>query len=150
MIIELSTKKKRRKQKIKEEFGRQPAGKNGSWTRTSNLEEIRLYYDETKEGLPSNAIDEITWNDLEMDRVFERINHTRSFIGEQVLYRRLHLLREEAQNREMEQRLNCFTEQETMRVELELELEKIGKNSADYSLPGFLLNADSWSYLQGK
>ena len=31
-------------------------------------------------------IDDITWDDLEMDDVFLRINHTDSFAGEQILY----------------------------------------------------------------
>ena len=39
-------------------------------------------------------IDDITWNDLDMDDVLLRINHTGSFIGEQVLYNRLHCLKE--------------------------------------------------------
>lgn len=38
------------------------------------------------------VVDEITWNDLEMDSIFLRINHTNSFIGEQVLYHKLHVL----------------------------------------------------------
>lgn len=34
-------------------------------------------------------IDDITWNDLDMDRVFRQLNHTRSFIGESYLYYQL-------------------------------------------------------------
>ena len=47
-------------------------------------------------------IDEITWNDLEMDAVYLRVNNCRSFAGEQALYTALHRL---SQNREAEESL---------------------------------------------
>ena len=35
-------------------------------------------------------IDDITWNDLDMDRIFEALNHTGSAVGEEVLFAWLH------------------------------------------------------------
>ena len=35
-------------------------------------------------------IDDITWNDLDMDRIFESLNHTGSAVGEEVLFAWLH------------------------------------------------------------
>lgn len=34
-------------------------------------------------------IDDITWNDLEMDKIYGKLNHTSSFMGEEYLYYRL-------------------------------------------------------------
>ena len=52
----------------------------------SRLNDIRRMHDRMSPGL----VDEITWNDLEMDEVFLEVNHTKSFVGEQLLYHRLH------------------------------------------------------------
>ena len=44
------------------------------------------------ESLPDREtdIDEITWNDLDMDRIFGELNHTCSAVGEEVLFAILH------------------------------------------------------------
>lgn len=48
---------------------------------------IRAYYDfRRNNGLDPFLIDEITWHDLDMDRVFKRINPKRCTSGEQYLY----------------------------------------------------------------
>ena len=48
---------------------------------------IRAYYDFRRgNGLDPFLIDEITWHDLDMDRVFKRINPKRCTSGEQYLY----------------------------------------------------------------
>ena len=52
----------------------------------SRLKDIRRMHDRMNSGM----VDEITWNDLEMDEVFLEVNHTKSFIGEQLLYHSLH------------------------------------------------------------
>ena len=52
-----------------------------------DMSSIRAYYDYRRDrGLDPFLIDEITWNDLDMDRVFQRINPRRSSSGEQYLY----------------------------------------------------------------
>ncbi len=48
-------------------------------------------------------IDDITWNDLEMDEVFRLLNHTRSSAGEEYLYRLL--------------RIPCYTKEELLERE---------------------------------
>ena len=48
------------------------------------LKEISIYYDLRKEVHPDEDwVDDVTWKDLDMDRIFETINHTVSFAGEQ-------------------------------------------------------------------
>lgn len=52
-----------------------------------DMEYIRAYYDFRKNaGLDKFLIDEITWNDLNMDGIFRRINPGLSTSGEQYLY----------------------------------------------------------------
>lgn len=121
---------------IRERFGKKPEE-----TRIS-LEDIRIYYEETKQEASGCVIDDITWNDLEMDRIFLRINNTKSYLGEQVMYRQLHRLEKSPQEQEhQEKRLRYFKKNEEIREKLELELHKIGKNREDYYLPMFLYNA---------
>lgn len=62
------------------------------------MEKIRRYH-ECKSAVSGTKffIDEITWNDLDMDQVFATINNTKSSIGEDGLY---HLLRTPSFDRE--------------------------------------------------
>lgn len=130
----------KRKAKRKEEFGEDPRTLPRAAKSRELLDEIAIYYEETKEELAKTAVDEVTWNDLEMDEVFLRINHTQSYIGEQVLYRRLH----ETGERDWEtweEQLSYFTEHETEREEVQEALWRIGKEREAYYLPMFLKNA---------
>lgn len=157
-----------RKERRKREFGCNPLEMPQASRCRDMLDEIAVYYEETKNELPMQQVDDVTWNDLEMDEVFLRINHTRSYIGEQVLYRRLHavgmhterlervmgeveqaILNRENQTvskhsmKEWERHIAYFSEQEEEREELEELLEGIGKTYEDYYLPMFLKNTDS-------
>lgn len=121
---------------IRERFGKKPEE-----TRTS-LDDIRIYYEETKQEASGRAIDDVTWNDLEMDRVFMRLNNTKTYLGEQVLYQQLHRLEKERKEQEnQEKRLQYLKKHDEVRENLELQLQKIGKNREDYYLPMFLYNA---------
>lgn len=136
--------RKRRAERRKKEFGENPLQFGGAERTRGLLEEIGIYYEETRDSLPENQVDEITWNDLEMDEVFLRINHTRSYIGEQVLYRRLHGAEEKGACdwESFESQVTHFMEHSSEREELEEALERIGKTREDYYLPMFLKNTD--------
>ncbi len=73
-------------------------------------------------------IDDITWNDLDMDRIFMQINHTRSFIGESYLYYRLRtpMLRNEKTD-EFEELVSWISAHPRQREQLEYFFAKIGK-----------------------
>lgn len=133
-------KRKRRERRIAE-FGKNPLELRGAERQRELLEEIRIYYEETKGLLSENQVDEVTWNDLELDEIFFRINHTRSYIGEQTLYRRLHDTGKKESWENWEARLKYFQEEEEGRQKLEEQLERIGKSREDYYLPVFLRNA---------
>lgn len=113
------------------------------WTR-SRLDKIQIYHNEILEKKDAECIDNITWNDLEMDEVFLCINRTKSFIGEQLLYHRLHDVGTEQNWKIFEEKAVCLEENETVRRKLEKKLTVIGKKEEDYHLPTFLMHTELW------
>ena len=95
-------------------------------------------------------IDDITWNDLEMDQIFMLLNHTRTSAGEEYLY---HLLRsplyQEEELDKREQLIEEITKQEDKRYDLEMALCDIGKTD-QISVYEFLSLAKELDQLQVK
>lgn len=55
--------------------------------KSGEFEKIRHYFEYLVEnGILEDYIDEITWNDVDMDRVFKQMNNTYSSVGEEYLY----------------------------------------------------------------
>ena len=79
-------------------------------------------------GFLTFCIDDITWNDLDMDRVFMQMNQTVSSPGEDVLY---DMLRRPAFDKkileEREKEIRFFDTHEQERTELQLMLASVGK-----------------------
>lgn len=122
---------KKRRQIYKKQYGNNPANDPWHYLRLERLDLIRLYHDNLKAG----TVDAITWDDLEMDDVFFRINHTRSYAGEQVLYHRLHGSSSETDWNEFERRIEFFDQHEEKRVIMEDQLAGIGKAQTSYHMP---------------
>ena len=71
------------KRMLRESYGKVP----DPYYFDGDMNYIRAYYDFRRDnGLDPFLIDEITWHDLDMDRVFKRINPKRCTSGEQYLY----------------------------------------------------------------
>ena len=73
-------------------------------------------------------IDDITWNDLEMDRVFKELNRTQSAVGEEYLFAAL--FRPECDEVELlrrERLMNLFAENPELRLEMQTSLARLGK-----------------------
>lgn len=91
-----------------------------------DLEQISHYFRrKEKEGF---VIDDITWNDLDMDRLYKMVNQTVSSPGEDVLYdmmRRPVFSREELEERE--KLVEFFSSHTKEREEMQLYLSKVGK-----------------------
>lgn len=89
------------------------------------LEAIRAFYNSR---ISEGDIDDITWNDLELDLVYQQINHTQSAMGQEYLYnllRKPELVGDTLAERE---RLVCFfMEKEPERLNLQMKLVSIGK-----------------------
>ncbi len=96
---------------------------------------IRQYYEKHKEGF---SIDDITWNDLNMDEVFKKVNYTFSAAGEEYLYyilRTPSFSQEELKRRE--ELIDYFIEHEDERVRCQFLFHKLG-NTGKYSLYDYL------------
>ena len=100
------------------------------------MEKIARYYSFHK--TEEFQIDDITWNDLNMDKVFQQMNYTYSAAGEEYLY---YLLRTPMQKKEQLERLEghvkYFTEHKEERVQYQTVFAQIGK-TGKYSIYDYL------------
>ena len=115
---------KNRKARLREGFGKKPDVHYFS----GDMEHIRAYFDFRRDsGRDGFLLDDITWNDLDLDRVFRRINPKRCTSGEQYLY---YMLRSPAVDKESYQRresLIRFAEKDpARRLKIETVLARLG------------------------
>lgn len=86
---------------------------------------IKYYYDKTAS---ENDIDDITWNDLDMDSVYKKVNHTRTSVGEEYLYSLLHKpCVDKAELLERERIISLMAENEDERLKLQIAFSQMGK-----------------------
>ena len=140
--------KKRLRKMIEDSFGKNPLEGYLYYNAGQRLDNVRRYHSAIEGAVDENwKVDDITWNDLEMDQIFLRINHTNSFIGEQTLYHKMHLL-DKGKNPEtvdrLEKRLTYLRQNPGSRSAIEMQINYIGKNEEGYYLPEFLLNSEWW------
>ena len=93
------------------------------------LESIKKYSHYKKAHIIDELrIDDITWNDLNMDKVFKRINVCLTSIGEEYLYNCLHELQSEPSRLlEREKIIEFFTDNPEERLTAQFYLAKMGK-----------------------
>lgn len=90
------------------------------------LASIPRYYEAHKDA--SLDVDDITWNDLDMDRIFMLLNHTESSIGEEYLYCLLRKLQYTKNSLEERNRLiTFFSEHPRERKLIQKKLRMMGK-----------------------
>lgn len=112
----------------------------------NEFEDIKIYWalKQNKEGVgqADGYIDSITWNDLDMDEVFKKINHTESSIGESYLYDQLHCLQFEAKNLQtFEQLIQTMDRNEKIRLRIQEYLNHFGKRAVN-RIPMYLLKIE--------
>lgn len=89
-------------------------------------EALRWYYETHAQGKPQ--IDDITWNDLDMDAIFYLLNHTESSIGEEYLYALLRMPETDSEKlAERNTLIHFFREHPEERMEMQLALSGLGK-----------------------
>ena len=77
---------RKRKMLFQKNFGKEPSRRYFD----GDLELIKSYFEFCREQNPdSYYVDDITWNDLDLDRIFKRINMKLTTSGEQTLYYQL-------------------------------------------------------------
>ena len=128
------SRKKRMRAQFLKGWGSDPRELSAAHMTRERLPYIRMYHDICRD----EGVDEITWSDLEMDEVFLRINHTGSFVGEQVLYQLLHEPETGEGLDTFEKLVSVFASDEDGRLEYEYRLAAIGKRQEDYYLPAMM------------
>lgn len=129
------SKGKRLRERVLSQFGRRPK-------EDYPLESIPDY----ARFCPDPQVDDITWDDLDMDWVFRRVNSCQSSVGEQVLYQQLHRLTPPAHWEEFLEHLDSRPEE---RNALWLILSRMGKRRSGYGLPSFLFDPTEFSLFLG-
>lgn len=120
--------------RMKKQYGKYSEKKYADGRMESIVSAVR--YDE-KEG-DFFAIDDITWNDLEMDRLFRAIDFTRSAAGEEALYRWLRMpLFDEEKLLLREKHFEFFEKSERDRLDYLLFMGDVGR-TGKYSIYDYL------------
>lgn len=124
---------KRRLQRLMQAWGKEDT----SQYTPEKMEFIQAFY---RSNMQEGDVDDITWNDLEMDLIYQRMNHTRSAMGQEYLYA---LLRRPQQDsdalEEREDLIAFFQEQESQRLDLQMQLDRIGRPDR-FSVYSYLSN----------
>ncbi len=91
----------------------------------SEFQKIAKYYQKTKN--EEFTIDDITWNDLDMDRIFMMLNHTCCSTGEEYLYKMLRTpVFDEEVLKERSRVADYFTSHDDVRMQYQIEFSRIG------------------------
>ncbi|MCL2499548.1 MAG: hypothetical protein FWE90_04330 [Defluviitaleaceae bacterium] len=153
IVMRMQAEKRLRKQ-LKESLGRPPeAGEGGLPESLENIESIARYAEIIAENESDNEsespikthhwrLDATTWNDLDMDKVFGRINTCLSSVGEEYLYNCLHELKQNpASLQEREKLIQFLSANPEERLEIQMALAKMGKENYN-GLVRIIFNAD--------
>ncbi len=124
------------KEKLRVEYGNY----NKREYKTEEFSHIDGYFKKHK---PDYYLDEITWNDLNMDDVFMQLDYAKSSAGDEYLY---YLLRTPKTNNadwdSFEDKVTFFMENEKERIALQTALYKMGY-TGKYSIYDYLDNLDT-------
>lgn len=119
------------KQRLREQKGKAPDKEY----KIERFIRIPGYFEKHQKGF---QIDDITWNDLGMDDVFQRINYSVSSTGDEVLY---HMLRTPCLEKEklehFEEMVTFFSEHEAELIKYQCSMRKLG-STGKYSLYDYL------------
>ena len=105
-----------------------------------DMESLRTQW-ELQKTEAGREVDDITWSDLDMDRVFHRINSCLTTPGEEMLYLRLRSLH--GTEDDWEQVLSALDENPDLRLKIQSLLAELGKNS-ESGMTELLLHPDSY------
>lgn len=134
-IFDEKQKKKRFIAKLRNDYGK-PSAKEYPEGR---LKSIKGY---AMRGKKEFLIDDVTWNDLEMDRVFQQIDFCYSAAGEEYLYGMLRSPQLNTESfEELEKYVDYFGQHEEERIRLQTLFAKVGR-TGKYSIFDYLDSLD--------
>ena len=119
------------RQYIQKSFGMIPS------ERSYDFEGIASYWQEIKKQVPNELqVDDVTWNDLEMDKVYARINQCSSSVGEEYLYAILHQTHtSQAELSRLEEKIRYFEARDEERIKMMEYLLALGKKTRNFLIP---------------
>lgn len=94
-----------------------------------------------KHGKEEGLVDDITWDDLDMDEIFRNMNYTQCSTGEEYLYYALHKLKTAEELEEFEKLVAWFDSHTDDRAGIQLLCAKMG-STGKYSLQDYIDNLD--------
>ena len=124
VVIQHLSQIRKQKQRIRESWGKIPVK-----TVRDKEESLSQAYEQLKKRLNyKSEIDAITWYDLDMFPLFQKINRTHSSIGSEALYRQLRLFDFNGdQQAAMEKLIDFYQENPEVREKIEYEFSRLGK-----------------------
>ncbi len=124
--------------KLTKEYGSEPHLRCKSGER----EHISGFY---KKHLEDFRIDDTTWNDLDMDSVYDRVNYCLSAAGDEYLYYMLRSPKQTDDFEDFEKKIRFFQKSDEKRLKMQLIFSDIGKSSkySIYDYVDYLQNAGS-------
>ena len=118
--------KKKYKQRIRRMLSEEFGTVSDEEYSAEKLKSLQSYYRAVKR--EAYDIDDITWNDLELDELFMVMNRTVSAMGEEYLYAMLRQPQfDETEMKERERLISFFLKQEKTRIDVQEALYQIGK-----------------------
>ena len=134
--IDSRTFQKRMLEKLYQSYGREPDRTYGA----EELDHISMYYSKHR---CQGQIDDITWNDLHLNEIYERMNTSSSAAGDEYLYYRLRTPVDDIeQMADMERRIVFFMEHEPERRKVQGIFYRLGRMRR-YSIYEYLDNLES-------
>ena len=126
--------------KLKKDYGQSPNRKY----KEDDLDHIKGYYLKHQSDY---QIDDITWNDLNMDGVFVRMNYCLSATGEEYLYHMLRTPHFEDDFDDMEKKIELFRNNDELRQRFQIIFSRIGRRIrySIYDYIEYLDNAEGFS-----
>lgn len=111
--------------RINSEFGEKPK----NFQKDFDMSFVKKYYEARKENEEiSEEIDELTWNDLDMNSIFKRTNYTSTTLGETYLYYKYRAVNYNSEEWKLtEELINSFMKNKSLRSNVKLNLLTLGK-----------------------
>lgn len=120
-VLSARAAEKKAKRKLEEQFGEIP-DEDGI-----ELESIRKPWDVCGTKDPLYSVDGTTWNDLDMDEVYKRLDSCGTSLGEEYLYSLLHRFPDEAETARRETLIELFDQNPELRLQVQMLLHRLGK-----------------------
>lgn len=138
VFISARSHEKKTREQILEQFGQIPEQED------LEFESISKPWKFYRGKEPQQFIDDLTWDDLDMNKVFARLDSCVTSLGEEYLYARLHRSADEKEIDRQERLTKYLDEQPELRLKLQISLKRVGKRSCN-GLIAFLNEAEGQS-----